>query len=254
MPCAKKLLATMFKNVSLSEVREKSRRSNAIINNRIHWFSSKFSIYFSHFFINLGLSADAVTIVFFLIGLAGALSALTGGLLGSIIAYICWRLHIIVDMSDGDVARFNQSFSHRGKYWDAMIHTILNPLFSLLIPLGVFFQSNDTHFILLGIGLMFSQSILLATKYNFPSEAEKSEAPTQDIDVKPWSLKRKVIHQASELAGMEGFIFISLLLNCLEIIDLRKLVFAGYIVVNLLISGIKFYQLSYHNKTFSKLS
>ena len=157
-------------------------------------------------------------------------------------------------MSDGDVARFHQSFSHRGKYWDAMIHSILNPLFSLFIPLGSFYQSSDIEFIFFGVGLMFSQSILLATKYNFPSEVKKAVAPTHDREFKPWSLKRKVINQASELASMEGFIFISLFLNCLEVINLQKLVFVGYIAVNLLVSGIKFYQLSYHNRTFSKLS
>ncbi len=249
-----KLLTAMFKNIGLSEIREKSRRSNAIINNRVHWFSSKFSIYFSYFFINLGFSADAVTIVFFLIGIAGAISAFYGGIIGSIIAYICWRLHIIIDMSDGDVARFNKSYSHRGKYWDAMIHSILNPLFSLLIPLGCFYQSRDIQFILLGTGLMFSQSILLATKYNFPSEAKITETPSQIGVFKTWSIKRKVINQASELAGMEGFIFIALLLNGQGVIDLLKLVCAGYIAVNLLISGIKFYQLSYSSRTFSKLS
>jgi phosphatidylglycerophosphate synthase len=244
----------MLKNINLSEVREKSRRDNAIINNRVHWFSSKFSIYFSYFFINLGLSADSVTKIFFLIGLAGALAAFKGGLIGSIIAYICWRLHIIIDMSDGDVARFNKSFSHRGKYWDAMIHSILNPLYSLLIPLGCFYQSHDVQFVFLGIGLMFSQSLLLATKYNFPSDAKITEAPTQIGEFEPWSIKRKVINQASELAGMEGFLSISLLLICLGVRDLLNLVFAGYITINLLISGIKFYQLSYYNKTFSKLS
>ena len=252
MPCAKKFLATMFKNVSLSEVREKSRRSNAIINNRIHWFSSKFSIYFSHFFINIGLSADAVTIVFFLIGLVGALSALTGGLLGSIIAYLCWRLHIIVDMSDGDVARFNQSFSHRGKYWDAMIHSTLNPLFSLLIPIGSYNQTNDAQFLFLGIGLMFSQSILLAVKYNFPSEAKK-KVESQGNEIKSRSIRRWFLDQMSEVLSMEGFIFISLLLTTLKFFHFQKSIFGIYTLINVMISGIKFYQLSYYNRTFSKL-
>ena len=67
----------------------------------------------------------------------------------SIVGYILFRLHIIVDMSDGDVARFNQNFSIRGAYWDAMIHSVLNPLYYISICfsfLGNSYLSNFDNF------------------------------------------------------------------------------------------------------------
>ena len=44
----------------------------------------------------------------------GAFMYSTVSLLFTIIGYIFFRLHIIVDMSDGDLARFYKSFSIRG--------------------------------------------------------------------------------------------------------------------------------------------
>lgn len=241
----------MFKKISLEEVKKRTQRSNAIINNRIHWFSSQFSTYFSYCFLRLGFSADKVTVIFFLTGLTGALFSLTGGLKGSIITYLCWRLHIIIDMSDGDVARFNQSFSHRGKYWDSMVHTILNPMYSLLIPLGFYFKTNDNGFLFLAIGLMFSQSILLATKYNIASEPIATESISSRTS--STKLRRRFTFFVLEAIGMEGFILISLSLNLLVLPAMGyKVVFGTYVILNMLVAGIKFYQYSYYGKIYSR--
>lgn len=231
----KKLLITMFNYVSLSEVREKSKRPNAIINNRIHWFSSKFSTFFSFIFINLGFSADAVTILFLLTGILGATNIENG-----VLSYVLWRLHIIFDMSDGDIARFNESYSKRGQYWDRLNHAIINPLFCLLIGNNLFSIYNDIIFIKLGIILMFVQFMLLNVKYYYDGAML---SPRNKLGGHKYSQLIKNI--LLDLISMEGVVLFLVLFSVYipknGLIGLMLFYISAFIVI----TGVKFYENSY---------
>lgn len=225
----------MFNYVSLSEVREKSKRPNAIINNRIHWFSSKFSTFFSFIFINLGFSADAVTILFLLTGILGATNIENG-----VLSYVLWRLHIIFDMSDGDIARFNQSYSKRGQYWDRLNHSIINPLFCLLIGNNLFSIYSDIIFIKLGIILMFVQFMLLNVKYYYHGAMI---SPRNKLSGHKYSQLIKNI--LLDLMSMEGLVLFLVLLSVYipknGLIGLMLFYMSMFIVI----TGIKLYENSY---------
>jgi phosphatidylglycerophosphate synthase len=225
----------MFKNIRFSEVRERIKRSNAIVNNRIHWFSSRFSTYFSYVFINLGLSADAVTFLFLLTGVFGAIN-----IEYPILSYVLWRLHIIFDMSDGDVARFNKSFSSRGQYWDRLNHSIINPLYCLLIGNNLFLVFNDILFLKLGIILMFTQFILLNVKYYY---TDHTVSLRNSLDGDKYILLGKNI--LLDLFSMEGLILSLVLLA--EFIPKTGLILllCFYIALFMLIAAVKFYENSY---------
>ena len=243
----------MTNKLTYKEVKERSRRPDSTMNNRIHWFAHRFSSYFTYVFLRLNMSADAVTIVFFMVGLSGAICTYFGGTMWCILGYILWRMHVIIDMSDGDVARFHQSFSHRGKYWDSMIHSILNPLYCFLIPFGIFDRTADLRFLYLAILLLFSQSILLATKYTYPKSGKT--IPNQQDDSqfdKNESISSFVKRQASEIIGMEGFVLISLLTATVGHSRHLVWVFSAYIFFNFTVAFIKFYHFSYYGKTYSK--
>ena len=122
-----------FTNPSFKEVVNRCKRRNNEAMEKLFWFSSKISIHFSYLLIRLGVSADQATILFFLVGLTGSFMYIFESPLLTFLGYVFWRLHVIIDMSDGDLARFNQSFSIRGAYWDAVIHSILNPLYYVFI-------------------------------------------------------------------------------------------------------------------------
>ena len=153
--------------IQFKKVQELSMRSDYIDNNRLHWFSSKFSIYFSFIFINIGLSADGVTIIFFITGLIGTLFYAFDSLWLTIIGYILFRLHIIIDMSDGDVARYHQSFSIRGSYWDSVIHTVINPLYYIAICHSFYLQFSEINFLKVSPIIALSCSVLMGVKNNY---------------------------------------------------------------------------------------
>lgn len=153
--------------ISLNEVKEKSRRVNSNSNSLLHFFASKFSLYFSWMFINLGLSANQVTGVFFLTGLSGALALLVSPSLGCVIAYIAWRLHIIIDLSDGDVARFNKTFSVNGAYWDYMAHSVLYPLYFACFSVSAYLLYDEPSHLVVGCfgSIVLSQTLSVKNNY-----------------------------------------------------------------------------------------
>lgn len=244
------LLITMKKltKITLQNTKEKCKRKNAEANNKLHWFASKFSIYFSYFFLKLRFSADQVTIIFFVVGLLGSFLYSFDSLILSVLGYAMFRLHIIIDMSDGDVARFNKSYSIRGAYWDAVIHSIVNPLYYVFISYSFYLQFNNENFMILGALAGVSSSVLMAVKNNyykamlFNNEILKAK---KEINSQNKSLKFKLFFLVTEFLSIEGFIFLTILVRFLDVELLALILIPSYIGANVLISGIKFYQLSY---------
>ena len=153
--------------ISLEEVKIKSARNNAESNNRLHFFSSKLSIYFSWVFINMGMTANQVTALFFSVGLVGSFMFLSFELTYILIGYVAWRLHVLIDICDGDVARFNKQSSINGSYWDYMIHSLLYPMYFGTISYALFVKFNSIEFLVVGLFGSIIVSQLLSVKNNY---------------------------------------------------------------------------------------
>lgn len=234
--------------ITLKNVKERCKRENSEANNKLHWFSSKFSIYFSYLLIKLRITADQATIMFFILGLLGSVFYSFNSIELSILGYIFFRLHIIVDMSDGDIARFNKSYSIRGAYWDSVIHSIVNPTYYILIAYSFFLQFDDTIFLILCAFIGLSSSVLMSVKNNYYkamlfNKKELEVKKVNEITSKSWRFK--IFFFVSEALSIEGFILLTLVIRFLDIKILALFLLALYICANILASCIKFYQLSY---------
>ena len=227
-------------NISIKDFHRTSlkfKRKDSISNNQIHWFSYRISPYLSYVLIKLRVSADLATI-FFLI--SGVMSAFTVS--NPITSYLLWRFHILLDMSDGDIARFNKSFSKRGKYWDRLNHSIINPLYCLMISLKYFMLFDDKNILLVGLLLTFTQNLAMNAKYYYPESFDSSS-----IRYSSNKLKSRVKNILLDLLGMEGIIMFfvvgSFLHNFATVI--AGLIFFSSITI--VIAFIKIYKRSYLN-------
>ena len=127
----------------------------------------KFSKYFSWIFINIGLSANQVTALFFLTGFVSGLFFLSFDPINILIAIILWRLHVIFDVCDGEVARFTQTFSINGAYWDYMIHAVLYPMCFFSISYSLSQHFIDSKFLIVGAVGAIVLTLMLAVKNNY---------------------------------------------------------------------------------------
>lgn len=229
---------------SLEEVSQRAARANPEANNKLHFFASKFSIYFSWLFINLRLSANQVTILFFIVGCMGAAAFAFNFFIAG---YLLWRLHIIFDLCDGDVARFNKSFSINGAYWDYMIHSILYPLVFLSICYSYYVEYSDQCWIIIGAFGSIVVSQLMAVKNNyyramlFSNRSLDVSESAESKEGLAYEVKRMVL----SILSFEGFLFVitlGSLLSMNEVITLSVLIF--YVFIFLAIVVVKFIQFS----------
>jgi len=208
--------------ITLNKVKECSKREDKILNDRNHWFSSIFSTYLTYIFLKLKLSANQVTLLFLATGIFSIIFYYQDTIWTLIIAYTLFRLHIIIDMCDGEVARFNNKFSENGKYWDSLIHSTLNPLFYFFSTYPLLDLNSHSKLLSLTF-LTFSVSFLLFSKYNFQGKILKNKNEVAKRSLKGW-----LFFIISELISIEGYIL------CISI--LRVFEFQNFILMTLIIS------------------
>lgn len=94
--------------------------------NSEHWvgdlYQRPISPYLTRIFLRAGFSANAVTAVMILIGWAAAASLLIPGLPGGVLAAVLGQLQMLIDATDGEVARWRQTMSPTGVFLDKIAH------------------------------------------------------------------------------------------------------------------------------------
>lgn len=94
--------------------------------NSEHWLADVYhrrvSPYLTLIALRLNLSANAVTMIMIVTGWLAAAVLLVPGLPGALLAAIFAQLQMIIDCSDGEVARWNRSQSPVGVFLDKIAH------------------------------------------------------------------------------------------------------------------------------------
>jgi phosphatidylglycerophosphate synthase len=143
-----------------------------------HWagrlYIRRLSPYATRLFLRLGLSPDAVTWLFVLTGVAAAAVLSFDGLLPPIGAVLLIQLQILLDCSDGEVARWQGRSSPRGIYLDRIGHYVTEA--ALPIALGI--RADDVT-----LGLVLAVLVLLIkseTALVHVARAESGKPPAED--------------------------------------------------------------------------
>jgi phosphatidylglycerophosphate synthase len=91
-----------------------------------HWagrlYMRRLSLHLTRALLATPLSADAITALMIPIGLLAALSLSFPGVLAALGAVLLVQLQLLLDCSDGEVARWRRTFSPRGIYLDQLGH------------------------------------------------------------------------------------------------------------------------------------
>ena len=94
--------------------------------NAEHWLSGVYgrrvSIYFTWMAVRLGISADTVTALMIVIGLIAAGLVAVQGWVGPVVGVFLMQFYLVLDCSDGEIARCTNTESPRGVYLDRLGH------------------------------------------------------------------------------------------------------------------------------------
>jgi len=143
-----------------------------------HWagrlYIRRLSPYATRLFLRLGLSPDGVTWLFVATGVAAAALLSLDGLLPALGAFLLIQLQILLDCSDGEVARWLGRFSPRGIYLDRVGHYVTES--ALPIALGI--RTDEVE-----LGLVVAVLVLLIkseTALVHVARAESGKPPPAD--------------------------------------------------------------------------
>ena len=147
------------------------------------------------FFANLGASPNHVTLLRMLLVLISfVLILIEVNLYGFIMLYIC----LILDCSDGQIARLTNKATHFGKFFDGWIDSFFDITFPIIIAIYSYKQSNYDQVLIIGLSaglfnalywIIISRFTIfksLFKKHNFSPFLEKIFIYTQNKLLLDW--------------------------------------------------------------------
>ncbi|WP_430868459.1 CDP-alcohol phosphatidyltransferase family protein [Demequina aurantiaca] len=151
---------------SIDQIREVCQPDS--IRNRTnaeHWtadlFTRSISPYLTRAFVRAGISANGVTVVMILCGWAAAAAFFIPGIAGPIIAAFLAVLQMLLDSSDGEVARWNRKMGPRGIFLDRIAHTTTESLIPIAIGLRLTLESDDGNWAWAFVGAVLGALVLV---------------------------------------------------------------------------------------------
>ena len=112
------------------------------------YFIRPISIWFTWIFVRTPLSANHVTIIQEIFGIIGAVLFAYGRF---VLGAIFLQLGFIMDNSDGEVARWKNQQSERGKFLDLIGHMIVIPFYFFGLGLGLYLQQGYIITLIMGL-------------------------------------------------------------------------------------------------------
>lgn len=104
----------------------------------------KISIYFSWFFASLGISPNAITILSFILNIVVSCLFFTGIYFNYISGLVLYTFALILDMSDGEVARLTNKKTEIGAFLDPFLDRLSFFLLMGAIAHGQYLNSGDS--------------------------------------------------------------------------------------------------------------
>lgn len=196
------------------------------------------SIYITRLVLFTPLTANHVTMIFFVTGLAGSLLFLNGSRTFNFIASIMLQLWYLLDHVDGEVARYRKTTSLAGIYMDEMVHYIVHPLIFICMGIGQFLLCGQSIFIFTCI-LAAAAMIFIPLSQQVREKIFKKESASVDDDKKRDEVNGKklfsILHKSCTFPAVmniiTAFAFISLFVK----IDLVPFVLWYYAVIGTLV-------------------
>jgi phosphatidylglycerophosphate synthase len=106
-----------------------------------HWagrlYVRKVSIHLTRALLNTPVTPNAMTVLMIVVGLGAAALLAIGGVLPAAGAVVLIQLQILLDCSDGELARWRRQFSPAGVYLDRLAHHVTETALPIGLGIGV---------------------------------------------------------------------------------------------------------------------
>ena len=215
-----------------------------------HWagrlYMRRLSIYVTWLAIRLGLSPNSLTAAMIVVGLlAGVVLATVAGVGGALTAALLIQTYLLLDCSDGEVARWTSRTSVKGVYLDRLGHYLVEG--GLLIGLGIA-ASDESGESWLALGLAGAIGVIMTkvvADLVAASRARSGLAPSRESALtERRSLPRRIsgvvpVHRAVGAVELSLLVVVAAVLDSLGatmryttllLISLVAIAWAGFVI------------------------
>lgn len=167
-----------------------------------HWSADLYwrrvSPHLTRRFLAWGLSADAVTVGVILTGWLAALSLLIPSLAGPLLAAVFAQLQMLVDASDGEVARVRGTSSPRGVFLDKVAHYTTEGGVPIALGASLAIAMDDA--LPLALGALLGCMVLMNKALNDAVHVSRSKAGMEAVtdSAEARSISRPVLRLARQ--------------------------------------------------------
>ena len=156
------------KKITYREIKEKQKADlNAMVMNRNIY--RQMCTPFTYIFLRLGIEPNTITISSLLLCFLGFYFLSKGSYGFMLLGFLCFLLFRTIDMSDGEVARWQNATSKEGVYFDRVSHYIFALCFGIGLSIGLSRLYGNDIFLFLGFvftfGFTVENAIIDSTKY-----------------------------------------------------------------------------------------
>ena len=137
-----------------------------------HRLLRKVSIYMTWFLLHLPISANGVTLLFLSTGVLAGVIFVLGTPAAWIAGTLCLWLSIVLDFSDGEVARYHHESSWFGEYFEETVHGLVSMAMYIGISVGVWRQAPGSPWPFLFALLALGSSLLIRNDGNLLMKAQ----------------------------------------------------------------------------------
>lgn len=208
-----------MKSPDIDEVRRRAQPADVLSRrNAEHWMSwvwaRRASPYVTRRMIAMPFSANQITAMMIVVGLGGAAVLALPGLTGALICVVLIELYLLLDCVDGEVARWRQTTSIKGKYLDRIGHYVVEA--ALLAMYGVHaaeswrspWVSVSTATALLAILTKASTDLQFSSGADWRDRDESAIVTPRSVGLQ----KARVVTQAFKVHRLTGAVEASLLM------------------------------------------
>ncbi len=142
----------------------------------------KFSIYITRIALSLGISANIVTLIFFMIGILACFFLMLGTILGFLMGALTLQFWYLIDHVDGEVARYRKQVTVTGVYFDKMAHYLVNATIFFSLGWGVYKNIEMLHSIAIGFVAGIS-TVLISASDELRDSSILQKAAVTKIDI-----------------------------------------------------------------------
>jgi phosphatidylglycerophosphate synthase len=171
---------------TFAEVKRLSRRSNHTQNQRTMFFSSRVSIYITYLLSKTPMTANGVTYIFTVVGLAASAVGYLPVYWAPMLGFALYRLHVILDVVDGELARYRKSCSPIGAYLDFLTHYFVYTTAVFGFGVNCYLVTGNVAGIFLGFAISIGLMMNLASKDTWYRANFGKDTPVEG-DEKLWN-------------------------------------------------------------------